>query len=161
MLWRKNLPQYVFVRLMLQSHGPCQPNDEENKLHTGGMASRKFTHSFGIHQQSIASLYFDIVAQELTAIRVCAPHAPVAWVMPAQWWGNKLKNRRSGLLKIYTQLWNAETKYRQSLHWFCGARTCWDTYLCAKICNWSPQRASILFKTICTNNYRSKTKFIW
>jgi len=84
MLWRKNLPQYVFVRLMLQSHGPCQPNDEENKLHTGGMASRKFTHSFGIHQQSIASLYFDIVAQELTAIRVCAPHAPVAWVMPAQ-----------------------------------------------------------------------------
>jgi len=132
---------------MHQSHRSCQPDDEENKLDTGGVASRKFTHSFGIHQQNISSLYFDIVNQELAAICVCAPHEPVAWVMPAQWWGNKLKNRRSGLLKIYTQLWNAETKYRQSLHWFCGAKTCWDTCLCAKNLQLVPSEGFNIIKT--------------
>jgi len=146
---------------MHQSHRSCQPDDEENKLDTGGVASRKFTHSFGIHQQSISSLYFDIVNQELAAICVCAPHAPVAWVMPAQWWGNKLKNRRSGLLKIYTQLWNAETKYRQSLLWFCGAKTCWDTCLCAKICNWSPQRASILLRQEILSGFSLTGNLVW
>jgi len=38
-LWRKNLPQYVFLRLMHQPHGLCQSDDQENKLHTGGVAS--------------------------------------------------------------------------------------------------------------------------
>ena len=35
-------------------------------------------HSFGIQKQSIFSLYFDIVAQELASIRICAPHVPIA-----------------------------------------------------------------------------------
>jgi len=113
------------------SHGSCQPNDEENKLHTGGVASWKFAHSFGIHQQSIFSLYCDIIAWELAAIRVCAPHAPVAWVMPAQWWGKLITHRWRGLLKIYTQLWTTQTQYEQFLLWYCSARTCWNMCLCA------------------------------
>jgi len=47
---------------MHQSHGSCQADDEENKLHTDAVASWKFTHNFGLHKQSITGLYFDIVA---------------------------------------------------------------------------------------------------
>jgi len=129
---------------MHQLHGSCHPDDGENKLHTGGVASWKFTHSFGIHKQSIISHYLDIVAQELASIRVCAPHAPVAWVMPPDDGETNCTQVEWPLENLHTA-WNAKTKYNQSLHWFCGARTCWDTYLCAKICNWSPQRASIVF----------------
>jgi len=56
----------------------CWHDDEENKLHTGGVASSNFTHSFGLHKPSISSHYFDIVAQELAAIRVCATYASIA-----------------------------------------------------------------------------------
>jgi len=62
---------------MHPSHGSCQPNHEENKLHTGGVASWKFTHSFGLHKQSIGSLYFDIIAWELAEIRVCVSYVQI------------------------------------------------------------------------------------